>query len=90
MDEKTLKDEFREMLGIKPKEEPIFQHPKRRTYWKKYQQALLELETLKNTIKDDLYKEFMAKLEEPDKMERIKKENRRLRQQVKELKEMLK
>lgn len=49
-----------------------------------------ENETLKNTIKDELYKEFMKKLGEPLEMSRIKKENKKLRKQVKELKEIIK
>lgn len=49
-----------------------------------------ENETLKNTIKDELYKEFMKKLGEPLEISRIKKENKKLRKQVKELKEIIK
>jgi len=47
----------------------------------------LEVETLKNSIKEELYKEFMKKLGEPLDNERLRKENKRLRQQVKSLKE---
>ena len=46
-----------------------------------------ELETLKNIIKSELYKEFMKKLGEPVENERLRKENKRLRQQNKSLKE---
>lgn len=49
-----------------------------------------ENETLRNAIKDELYKEFMKKLGEPLEMSRIKKENKKLRKQVKELKEIIK
>lgn len=49
-----------------------------------------ELETLKNIIKSELYKEFINKLGEEQEKIREKKENKRLRQQVKTLKEMLK
>ena len=44
-----------------------------------------ENETLKNTIKDELYKEFMKKLGEPLEITRLRKENKKLRKQKKEL-----
>lgn len=50
----------------------------------------LEVETLKNSIKEELYKEFMKKLGEPADNESLRKENKRLRQQVKALKEIIK
>ncbi len=50
----------------------------------------LQVETLENIIKDELYKEFMAKLGEPAEIQRVKKENKRLRLQVKSLKEIIK
>lgn len=50
----------------------------------------MENETLRETIKDELYKSFMDKLGEPLEMERIKNENKRLRRQIKTLKELLK
>lgn len=50
----------------------------------------MERDMLKETIKDELYKAFMAKLEEPLVYERTKQENKRLRQQVKTLKEIIK
>ena len=50
----------------------------------------LEVETLKNSIKEELYKEFMKKLGEPADNERLRKENKRLRQQIKSLKEIIK
>lgn len=49
-----------------------------------------EIEYLKETIKDELYKEFMKRLGEPMEMARLKKENKRLRIQVRELKEIIK
>lgn len=49
-----------------------------------------ENETLKETIKNELYKSFMNKLNEPLELDRIKKENKRLRKKVKILKEILK
>lgn len=49
-----------------------------------------ENETLKSTIKDKLYKEFMNKLGEPMEIARIKKENQKLRKKNKQLKELIK
>ena len=43
-----------------------------------------ENETLKNAIKDELYKEFMKRLGEPLEVSRLKRENKRLRKQKKE------
>ena len=48
-----------------------------------------ENETLKNTIKDELYKEFMKKLGEPLEKARLRKENKKLRKQKKELQEII-
>ena len=48
-----------------------------------------ENETLKNTIKDELYKEFMKRLGEPLEVSRLKRENKRLRKQKKELQEII-
>ena len=48
-----------------------------------------ENETLRNTIKDELYKEFMKKLGEPLEVSRLKRENKRLRKQKKELQEII-
>lgn len=49
-----------------------------------------EVDVLENTIKDELYKEFMKKLGEPMEVERLRKENKMLRQKIKVLKEMIK
>ena len=49
----------------------------------------LENETLKSAIKDELYKEFMKKLGEPLEISRLRKENKRLRKQKKELQEII-
>lgn len=46
-----------------------------------------ENESLKNTIKDELYKEFMKKLGEPDENKRLREENKRLRLKIKDYKE---
>ena len=48
-----------------------------------------ENETLKNTIKDELYKEYMKKLGEPLEIARLRKENKKLRKQKKELQEII-
>lgn len=48
-----------------------------------------ENETLKNTIKEELYKEFMKKLGEPLEITRLRKENKKLRKQKKELQEII-
>lgn len=46
--------------------------------------------TLEEVVKSELYKEFMKKLDEPTQIDRYKKENKRLRKQVKTLKEIVK
>ena len=46
--------------------------------------------TLESVIKEELYKEFMKKLGEPMEAERLRKENKMLRQKIKVLKEMIK
>ena len=48
-----------------------------------------ENQTLKNAIKDELYKEFMKRLGEPLEVSRLKLENKRLRKQKKELQEII-
>ena len=48
-----------------------------------------ENETLRNTIKDELYKEFMKRLGEPLEVSRLKRENKRLKKQKKELQEII-
>lgn len=50
----------------------------------------LKVEMLENSIKDELYKEFMEKLGEPIEIERLKNDNKRLRKKVKQLKELIK
>ena len=49
-----------------------------------------ENETLKNTIKEELYKTFMDKLGEPLEVKRLHDENKMLRKRIKIYKEMLK
>ena len=46
-----------------------------------------ENEVLKNTIKDELYKEFIQKLGEPEEIKRLREENKRLRLKIKDYKE---
>lgn len=50
----------------------------------------LENEVLKNTIKDELYKIFMKKLNEPEENRRYKEDNVRLRKEIKILKQIIK
>lgn len=42
-----------------------------------------ELETLKSNIKDELYKKLTEKFDEPLVIQRLKKENKRLREKLK-------
>lgn len=49
----------------------------------------LEVETLQQTIKDELYIEFMKKLDEPAKSQSLRKDNKILRKKIKALKEEL-
>lgn len=49
-----------------------------------------EIETLNNSIKDELYKEFLKKLADSTESERLKKENKMLRKKTKILKEIIK
>ena len=48
-----------------------------------------QVETLENSIKDELYKEFMKKLGETAENDRLKKENKKLRKQRKELQKII-
>lgn len=57
---------------------------------KKYNSVQGELEVLKETVKDELYKKWMDKLGEPLEMERLRKENKDLRKKIKVLKEIIK
>lgn len=50
----------------------------------------LKNETLEETLKDELFKEFMNKLGEPIEINRLKEENKRLRKRIKFYKEKLK
>ena len=48
-----------------------------------------KVEALENSIKEELYKDFMKKLGESLENERLRSENKRLRQQNKSLKEII-
>ena len=50
----------------------------------------MERDTLEDTIKDELYKTFMEKLNEPYELKRLRDENKRLRQKNKFLLSVLK
>lgn len=50
----------------------------------------LKVEELEDIIKNDLYKEFMSYLNESLVKVRLEKENKRLRKQIKTLKEIIK
>ena len=49
-----------------------------------------QIETLENIIKNELYEEFIKKINEIEEIEKIKKENKRLRIKIKDLKEIIK
>ena len=57
---------------------------------KKINSLELRVEELEDTIKDELYKTFMGKLQEPQELNRYKKENSNLREKIKVLKKLLK
>lgn len=57
---------------------------------KQLHSVTVERDMLKEVIKGELYKAFMDKLEEPFVYEKTRRENKRLRQQVKTLKEIIK
>ena len=57
---------------------------------KKVNKLEIENEKLKDTIKDQLYNSFMAKLNESLELERLRKENKKQRLKIKSLKEIIK
>lgn len=59
-------------------------------YQQKNRKLEIKVETLENTIKDELYKEFIAKLSESTENERLKREVKMLRKKQKVLKEIIK
>lgn len=56
---------------------------------KKVNKLEIENEKLKDTIKDQLYNSFMAKLNESLELERLRKENKKQRLKIKSLKEII-
>ena len=66
---------------------------KRKEKMQKMQKRLntleLEVETLKNAIKDEMYKAIMKKLAESDEIVWLKQENKKLRKKNKEYKAQL-
>ena len=50
----------------------------------------LEKKELEEIIKEGLFKEFIKKINEPIELERLRKENKRLRKKIKDLKEEMK
>ena len=63
--------------------------PSKRKMRKKINSLEAENELLKETIKDELYLTFMAKLGEPQENARLKTENKQLRKKIKTLKEII-
>ena len=49
----------------------------------------LEVDYLKNILKDNLYEKFMSNLKQEDDCKRIKSENKRLRLKIKKLQKKL-
>lgn len=77
---------------LKEKEE-IFndsKEPTKRKLRKRINTLELENETLKNIIKNELYKTFMKKLNDSEADKRYKEDNIRLRKQIKVLKQIIK
>ena len=63
---------------------------KKRKMRKRINTLEIENEMLKNTIKDELYKAFMKKLNDSEADKRYKEDNIRLRKQIKVLKQIIK
>ena len=63
---------------------------KKRKMRKRINTLETENEMLKNTIKDELYKSFMNKLNDSEANKRYKEDNIRLRKQIKVLKQIIK
>lgn len=82
----TEKEEEEIKLNNVFKEE---KEPTKRKLRKRINTLEMENEMLKNTLKDELYKTFMKKLNDSEADKRYKEDNVRLRKQIKILKEML-
>ena len=75
------------------KMEQIFHNskePTKRKLRKRINTLELENETLKNIIKNELYKAFMKKLNDSEADKRYKEDNIKLRKQIKVLKQIIK
>lgn len=59
-------------------------------YFLKYNKIKIENERLKNIIKEELYEKFMENVDQQIELERLRKENKKLRNQTKSLKEIIK
>ena len=57
---------------------------------KKYNTLELKYETLKDQVKDDCFKTLLKVLSEQNDVERLRKENAKLRKKIKELKATIK
>lgn len=56
---------------------------------KKYNTLELEYKTLKESVKTDLYKILLHRLDEPEEVKRLRDDNKHLRKKVKLLKEII-
>lgn len=56
---------------------------------KKYNTLELEYKTLKESVKTDLYKNLLHRLDEPEEVKRLRDANKHLRKKVKLLKEII-
>ena len=74
------------MLNKRSKEK----EPSKRKLKKEINTLENKIATLETAIKDELYVIFMVKLAEPGEILRYKKENTRLRKQIKVLKQIIK
>lgn len=93
----SIKQTFQELFTPEKDEEfnPLnhaFQEkePSKRKMRKEINTLKAENEMLKQSIKEELYKTFMAKLGEPLEMERLRNDNKNLRKKIKTLKEIIK
>lgn len=57
---------------------------------KKYNSLKLEYEILKKSVETGLFESYIAHLNSPIELDRLRKENKKLRMQVKSLKEIIK
>lgn len=93
----NIKQFFQELVTPEKEEElnPLNyafqeQEPSKRKMRKRINALETENEMLKESIKEELYKTFMAKLGEPLEMERLRNDNKNLRKKIKTLKEIIK